>query len=260
MTLTNPLRAAALAARERGLACIPTNPMTKAALVAWRRFQKEPPTVGQVEGWWARWPGAAPALVTGARYGLVVVDVDDLDHGQALRVFGETCRVAATPRGGAHLYYAHPAQGPIPSRVRVPGVGIPVDLRAEGAYAIIPPTRGYRWLRRGDLGALPAYRAPAEEERRDAVRQLPTRLRSRWAGLLEGAEEGQRNMALARLVGHLVQAGIPGDLHELVALEWARRCRPPLPPAEAVGTVRRVQQTATRRGDTIAPPLFGDES
>ncbi|GAB7040706.1 MULTISPECIES: bifunctional DNA primase/polymerase [Catenuloplanes] len=94
------------------------------------------------------------AVRTGASSGLVVVDVDPAHDGirsmSALIQAGmlpPTARVL-TGSGGMHLYYAHPGR-PIPCSQSVLGPGL--DVRADGGYAVLPPSihqrtgRAYRW-------------------------------------------------------------------------------------------------------------------
>jgi putative DNA primase/helicase len=115
--------------------------------------------------WWARWPHANVAFPTGARSGLLVLDVDsgegtdslaflELSRGQAPK----TAR-AATGAGGAHLYFRYPspqelrAAGPYAREVRNSEglLGYCLDVRGEGGYVVAPPSstaRAYRWIDR----------------------------------------------------------------------------------------------------------------
>lgn len=83
-------------------------------------------------------PGGMLAIRTGAAAGLVVVDIDP-DHGGApdLELMPPTYTVR-TGSGGWHLYYAHPGR-PVLSRPMPGRVGI--DIKADGGYVAIPPSR-----------------------------------------------------------------------------------------------------------------------
>jgi hypothetical protein len=95
--------------------------------------------------WWRRWPLANVAMRTGRASGLWVLDVDTYRGGDVTLAALErehgalppTPRVH-TPQGGVHLYFRMPAQN-IPSRSDVaPGI----DVRADGGYVLVPPSRG----------------------------------------------------------------------------------------------------------------------
>jgi hypothetical protein len=111
---------------------------------------------------------------TGAVSGTVVIDVDLYKPGVAQvladledpEVLGPLPRsnVAQTPRGGQHIYCAHPGNG---VRVRCGGpkgplsklAGRPgVDIRGDGGFVALPPSFGYSWIADEDgyLEPLPA--------------------------------------------------------------------------------------------------------
>jgi len=60
--------------------------------------------------------------------------------------------------------------------------------------------------------------------------------------------EGERNNALARLVGHLLRRRVDPFMVVELALAWnATRCRPPLPEAEVLRTVDSIARAEARR-------------
>src|SRR5437867_61611 len=68
-----------------------------------------------VRAWWDRWPWANIGIATGARSGLVVIDVDpasggttSLAHLQSLMGSLPETLTASTGGGGQHLVFAHP--------------------------------------------------------------------------------------------------------------------------------------------------------
>lgn len=130
---------------------------------------------GEVVSWWARWPTANIGLPTGAASGLIVIDLDlaelevagddgtprlvvedgeaelsqvlerELGEGWDVRRLRELTLVSRTGSGGTHLFLRDPA-----------GVGavtrwLPaVDLRGDGGYVLLPPSRhasggAYEW-------------------------------------------------------------------------------------------------------------------
>jgi hypothetical protein len=98
--------------------------------------------VASLAEWWRRWPAANVGIATGARSGLLVLDVDprhggddvlaalEAEHGR----LPDTATVV-TGGGGAHFYFAHPG-GEIRSRNLAPGL----ELKADGAFVVAPPS------------------------------------------------------------------------------------------------------------------------
>jgi hypothetical protein len=124
-----------------------------------------------VAAWWQRWPSANIGVATGARSGIVVVDVDRPGGDASLEVLEqelgplpETLR-AATGGGGLHLVYEHPG-GHLGNTVgRLPGFDPPlprVDLRADGGSIVAAPSlhasgRTYRWVNDLSPAQAPAW-------------------------------------------------------------------------------------------------------
>lgn len=111
----------------------------------------------KVAGWWDKHPNANIGLATGYNTsGLLVIDLDEDDeknkHGLAVLQewenrngeLPETCRVI-TGRGGYHYFYRFDK-----SCKSVIGLYEGVDIRANGACAVLPPSvhensRRYEW-------------------------------------------------------------------------------------------------------------------
>jgi hypothetical protein len=97
--------------------------------------------------------GAAP---DGA--GVVLIDIDPRNGGRLEPALMTPTRAAATGNHGWHLYYRHPGR-PVLSR-KLPGVA-GVDVKADGGYAVLPPSvhpttqRPYRWANTRPLQEMP---------------------------------------------------------------------------------------------------------
>lgn len=120
-----------------------------------------------IRAWWARNPHSGIAVATGAGSGVVVIDLDgeigsasfaalELEHG----VLGVT-PVTETARGG-HLWTAHPGR-PVKT---ISGVLPGVDIRGDGGFVVMPPTRHksgreYTWRTGHRYGAIPCAPWPA---------------------------------------------------------------------------------------------------
>jgi hypothetical protein len=132
----------------------------------------------QIRRWWTKWPDAMPAIPTGRRNGVAVLDLDlkdGKDGGAALRALGldpdalSPCTIA-TPSGGRHLYFRWPDD------MGNSAAGLPagVDVRGQGGFVIAPGASNGRGRYRllcgtltGDLpdwpdALRPAVHAPVE--------------------------------------------------------------------------------------------------
>jgi len=96
--------------------------------------------VKQIRRWWTLHPESNVGIATGARSGVVVVDVDPRNDGDAgletlQRTYGQLPAgpFVRTGGGGWHLYLAHPG-GRLKSTKPAPGV----DVQADGAYVVAP--------------------------------------------------------------------------------------------------------------------------
>jgi hypothetical protein len=197
--------------------------------------------------WWRRWPEANLAVRTGARpagAGVVVLDVDPA-HGGDLALealvadrgpLPATLEVA-TGGGGRHLYFAHPG-GVVPNSAGRLGLGL--DVRGDGGYVVVPPSRHpagprYRWSP-APLAPLPAWLhqlmlPPPPPPRPDppAVSRPGTWAAAALADEAAGvraAPEGVRNhtlnraaFALGQLVagGHLDETAVVAELLDAAA-------------------------------------------
>ena len=189
-----------------------------------------------VSRWWARWPDANVAVLTGSVSGLVVLDVDRRHGGdrtlEALVArHGRLPRTATVQTGdGVHLYFAHPGQRIGNDSGQRLGRGL--DVRGDGGYVLAPPSlhaSGRRYLRlepMNFIAPLPTWMI--EELTRERITPSPSvnggkRLvngdASAWARTaLEGevqrvcsAVEGTRNITLNRAafsLGQIVASGL----------------------------------------------------
>ena len=101
----------------------------------------------RVQTWWRRNPAANIGIPTGARSGVLVVDVDvhgthsgyaAFDRARTARLVDAWGWLTRTPSGGLHAYF--PAIRGVEQRSwQVPGQHI--DFRGDGGYVIAPPSR-----------------------------------------------------------------------------------------------------------------------
>jgi hypothetical protein len=245
---------AALDYVARGWTVLPVRPRDKRPLIPWQTYQTSRPTPEEVRAWFARWPDANVAIVTGAISGLVVLDVDPAHGGEAslARLEREHGPLPITVEavsggGGRHLYFAHPG---VEVRNRV-GLAPGIDLRGDGGLIVAPPSvhpcgRSYVWR--------PGH-APWERPLAPLPRWLLSDAGTRaghpvayWRELIaRGVPEGRRNSTIASLAGHLLWRGVDPDVVAELLLCWNReRCEPPLPDEEVLRTVASITRLHER--------------
>lgn len=247
----------ALAYLARGWAVIPVRPRGKRPLVAWEEFQRRLPTEDEIRGWFARWPDANLAIVTGRISGLIVLDVDPRHDGDETldeleRTHGPLPHTveALTGSGGRHVFFAYPGRAVRNAVGFAPGL----DLRGDGGVIVAPPSihpsgGRYEWEVSHHPDETPVVPMPpwilrliaAPEGRRGHPQEHWRRLAR------EGVEQGRRNDSIASFAGHLFWHGVDYDVVMELLLSWnAQRCRPPLDDDEVTRTVDSVARTHFR--------------
>ncbi|MDP5308868.1 bifunctional DNA primase/polymerase [Paracoccus spongiarum] len=97
-----------------------------------------------IRAWWAKWPLAMIGMPTGARSGVVVLDIDrknGVDGLANLRAAGidpftMSPVIAKTPSGGLHVFMRY--SGPLKNSAGILAEG--VDVRGDGGYIVLPPS------------------------------------------------------------------------------------------------------------------------
>lgn len=133
----------ALNLARSGWAVFPCDPATKAPMPGVKWKEAATSNLAKVAAWWQMWPDAMPALPTGARNGVSVVDLDrgkgkdGVAAYQALGLDPDAASViVGTAGGGLHLYFDH--RDGVRNSTNRSGV----DLRGEGGYVIAPGAVG----------------------------------------------------------------------------------------------------------------------
>jgi hypothetical protein len=163
----------------------------------------------QIQSWWSRWPSANIAVPTGAPSGLAVLDVDRAEPPDDLQAATLVARTGA----GWHYYFQ---LGSFPAKSSAGKLGNGVDLRGDGAYIIVPPSRHangatYRWI-------------DSDETLQDAPA---------WLLSTNPIVEGERNDCLYKMGSAARGKGkSEGEILDELLLANSRRCVPPLDDAE----------------------------
>ena len=162
-----------------------------------------------IEAWWRQWPQANVGIVTGAKSGLFVLDVDGAkgraklaellaQHGPFPRTLAA---VSGRPDGGAHIYFHTDTE------VRI-SASEGLDVRCDGGLVVAPPSmhytgNRYRWHdTRAPLAELPAWLL-------DFVLSQPGKTRSRKV-VKPPAEWGTPPAWLAGLGSSLTDRALAG--------------------------------------------------
>jgi uncharacterized protein YndB with AHSA1/START domain len=146
------LRGAALAYAKRGVPVFPCEPGGKRPLTR-NGFWDATTEKRRIEAWWGNWPAANVGVPTGSRSGLLVLDADPRDGGLDSLVLLEREKgplprtaKARTGGGGVHIYFVYPAGETVRNSAGLLGTGL--DVRGEGGYVVVPPSRtlsAYEW-------------------------------------------------------------------------------------------------------------------
>lgn len=125
---------------EAGYPVFPVGPDKKPLIKDWQR--RATTDLKQLERWQAKWPDAMPAIPTGSRSGVVVLDVDKKngkDGFKALVEMGFDVDTLSpvqieTPSGGRHIYFRWEEGMGNSAKGLPPGL----DIRGEGGLVVAP--------------------------------------------------------------------------------------------------------------------------
>lgn len=184
-----------------------------------------------IRGWWRKWPLANVGLVTGRPSRLYVLDVDPRHGGNEslARLELPATLTAITGGGGRHFYF----QGEGLELSSCVGILPGLDLKAEGGYAVAPPSRHasgklYAWAE----GPQRCEIAPFPQALLELIRPRPTHesaLMMGEAGETVPILEGTRNRSLFRMACQCRRLGFAfPEVLALLAAANKTRCEPPL--------------------------------
>ena len=200
--------------------------------------------------WWTHWPDANVGIAIPS--GWIVIDIDGPEGEGAIRATGEglpTTAEVVTSRG-RHLWYRSDRQR-FKSR---PAVFPKVDIRAEGAYMVVPPSVHpsgdvYRWVR--PFSAItdpPSWIVDLAIPNAEA--NASPRPAEHWHNIAAGVHQGSRNTALASLSGHLLRRLEPHLAFHLL-MAWSQHCcAPSMDLGEARRTIKSIaaKELGRRKG------------
>ncbi|HHY65998.1 MAG TPA: hypothetical protein GX517_02140 [Alicyclobacillus sp.] len=243
---------------KRGMSVIPIHRNKIPLLDEWKPYQSRAATPEQVAKWAQKYPWCNWAIVTGAINGIVVLDLDGPEAAREAKRLGLPPGAPVVRTGkGWHIYFAHPGQ-PVKNAVRVfPGA----DIRGDGGYVAAPPSvhpsgAVYRWVKdrsifETELPPMPDWLAELVFSH-SAPASVPGRPAGAGVDELEriafGVDEGERNVAAARLAGYLLSFRRMNPRVAAALMEaWNERNRPPLPLGELYRTIDSIARRQAKR-------------
>jgi hypothetical protein len=224
---------------------------------------------GIIKSWWGLNAGEANLAVATDR--LVVVDLDPR-HGsdeslaeldKAGLEWPHTWR-SLTGGGGEHIIYAAPQGVEITSfaaeQMDDPPLGRGIDVRARGGYIVAPPSRhisgrSYCWSVDHHPADTPLTSAPdwlvekltAGRTAGNGAPREPVPA-AEWKRIVTGSVTEYRDMAAAKIAGHLFRRGVDIDVVIAAVRGWnATYCVPPLADVEVMKILARIAHRETMR-------------
>jgi len=248
---------------DYGWSIIPVGP-DKKALVSWEEFQHRRATPDEVRAWFKKLNPAGIAIVTGRISGVFCIDLDkykpeyNAEAVEQLLPDSIETPTTRTPRGGTHLLFAMPD-----TELRSRNDFAPcIDLKAEGGYVVLPPSRNhdgvYEWI------ISPDEAAPAA---------CPDSILKRYSYIYSNAwsknngkttndhidhtkphfySQGRRDEDVFHAVNLMVKGGGELPFIEKTTELLALGCNPPFPLSEVSAKIKSALQRAERRERNIA--------
>lgn len=146
-----------------GLVVLPQLAGEKRPPMAWKKFQKQPPSVQECYDWWVHdFPNAGVLAVLGKVSGVVAIDVDGQEACDALLDLVGTLPAAPMVKSGNpdparfHLFFEHPD---ISLKATSRPVHPQMELKADRSQIILPPSlhksgNRYAWVEGKRLGSI----------------------------------------------------------------------------------------------------------
>ena len=242
---------------KRGYSVIPID-ADKKPRFNWEKYQKQLPTEDELASWFFEYKHLAPegiAIITGELSGVVVLDVEV--DGDITGLDMPTTPTAKTGGGGRHYYFKHPGF-PVKTRTRI--LNRKIDVRGDGGYAIVPPSKSfkgsYEWIVGLDtpLADMPEWMV-GKIQGNKPVSPSPAPTSNVWEEIADGVAEGQRHDTAVRFTGKLL-AHIPRRDRGIVLplmRGWNENNIPPLPDEELAKIYEDIR-AKQEKGEAVTEP------
>lgn len=266
---------AALSYAERGWYCFPLHTPKENGICDCRKQcsspGKHPRNMNGLTGaavdeetiryWWGMWPQANIGIVTGAKSGIVVLDIDPRHGGrdsmrELVNKYGPFPErtFQRTGGGGFHILFNHPGVriGNVQSSTKLGGG---IDVRGDGGYIVVAPSlhesgKRYEWGTNYDhLPDMPSWlieilRKSEPCVQYSSVADIPT---------------GARNNTLTSIAGALRRKGLSqGAIFAALKVENLGRCVPPLDETEVETIAKSITRYTPEAPIQIREPEYGE--
>jgi len=241
---------AALAYAEAGWPVFRLRPGTKEPFHGSRGFYDATTDQETIRRWWAASPDANIGTPTGKRTGILALDQDHpaaLDALEAEHGDLPATRTHGTGSGGMHYLYRYPSEAGQVIRNSAGKLGEGLDVRGEGGYIVLPPSRTTRPYE--VLDALTIAEAPGWLLEALTRKPTPSSSAAPAGDSLRAVADvgggkipvGRRNVTLTSICGlmHDGTRDLAALTADLMAVNEAR-CAIPLPAAEVEKIARSI--------------------
>lgn len=217
---------------------IPIRQGSKKPYIDWKEYQKRLPIEEEIKKWWSQWPRANIGIITGQISGITVIDLDNPEALGYAKKQGLPLTPLVKTGKGFHPYFRYEeGVGNFQKRDDLPGI----DLRGDGGYVIAPPSihvsgKQYKWIEGKTLDDVPLATLPEWVLAHKPEDKTPIK------DLYRGVSAGDRNNALTRIAGSLVNDGLPLEECIKIAKAWNTLNKPPLPLKEVETTVKSIYE------------------
>lgn len=270
--------------KRHALKILPANADKRPLVSSGKDFANATDDPLRIEEWWSQYPNANIAITTGKHNGIIVIDVDSYNDGddtfaELEKKYGKLPDTweAITGRGGRHLYFKYPDGHSIRGGAGAQhgGLGVGVDVRADGNIVIAPPSvhengKKYEWEvssypNETELAALPEKWIYLLENRETLVKGKGKENQNNKGqqtkepfSLPDSISEGERNTSLFQFAASLRARRVhASNLKRQLEQVNRNRCKPPLEAKE----VERIYDSVMRYKEgtdlqEIKPPVL----
>ena len=240
----------------RGFSVIPLRKKDKRPVIDWKEYQNRKPTEAELVSWFGGNKHNI-GIVTGPVSGITVVDCDNDAAVERARFLGmDKCPSVKTGRGMHYYFEYNKSVSNCQEMKDLPDI----HVRSHGGYVVAPPSihengTMYSWVEETDeYPVVPHW-----------ITHRPNGEKSKLTELIKGTGKGDRNVTLAKMIGHFVKYMALDECVE-IALAWNGFNDPPLPDAEVKRTVasiftrekasqQEVHENEVIRIETIRPQI-----
>lgn len=224
----------ALYYQKQGLSIIPVR--EKMPLIKWKEYQSAPAREEQIKEWWEKYSDADIGLVTGSITKRLVLDVDGPTGADSIKDLTIPATQTVRTRRGVQYHFRWSAE--FTGKTTVAGVLPGVDVRGEGGYVKMPPSKCsdgtlYEFHTGKGLHEIELAEAP-EWLKKLLIKPIEQKVapaisgKENWIGeVIDGVGMGDRHEAFKKLAGYYFNLMHP-DVAAQHLRDWNSKNTPPM--------------------------------